>query len=60
MRGIRHQNRSQLKLQFEPLEPKPLDGMRPKGVVETLADLLLEAVGAATTKGGEDDHQDHA
>ncbi|MBF5089162.1 hypothetical protein F1640_03780 [Novosphingobium sp. NBM11] len=59
MRAIRQQNRSQLKLQFDPPEPKPLDDLRPKGVVETLADLLLEAVGA-TAKGGVDDHQDHA
>jgi hypothetical protein len=38
---------------------------RTKGVVETLADLLLEAVGATTgidaqDEGGAGDQQDHA
>jgi hypothetical protein len=37
-----------------------LDGVRPKGVVETLADLLLEAVGATMVEGGVDDDQNHA
>jgi hypothetical protein len=60
MRATRYQNRSQFKLQFDPPAPKPLDGVRPKGVVETLADLLLEAVGATMVKGGVDDDQDHA
>ena len=60
MRTTRPQDRSQLKLQFDPPAPKPLDGMRPKGVVETLADLLLEAIGATTIEGGVDDDQDHA
>jgi hypothetical protein len=60
MRSSRYQNRSQLKLEFEPPAPKPLDGKRPKGVVETLADLLLEAVGATMVEGGVDDDQNHA
>ncbi|GLK46990.1 hypothetical protein [Novosphingobium guangzhouense] len=60
MRASRRQNRTQLKLQFDPPVPKPLDGMRPKGVVETLADLLLEAVGATAVEGGVDDHQGNA
>jgi len=60
VRASRYQNRSQLKLQFDPPTPKPLDGMHPKGVVETLADLLLEAVGATMVEGGVDDQQDHA
>ena len=32
-----------------------------EGLVEALADLLLEALGAvgAATKGGVDEHQDH-
>ncbi|WP_404478643.1 hypothetical protein [Novosphingobium sp. BL-52-GroH] len=60
MRATRRQNSSQLKLQFDPPTPKPLDGMRPKGVVETLADLLLEAIGATTIEGGVDDDQGNA
>jgi len=34
----------------------------PKGLVEALADLLLEALGveSLSTKGGADDRQDHA
>jgi hypothetical protein len=36
--------------------------VNPKGLVEALADLLLEALGVESlmTKGGEDEHQDHA
>lgn len=60
MRAPQYQNRSQLKLQLAPPAPKPLDGVRPKGVVETLADLLLEAVGATMVEGGVDDDQNHA
>ena len=60
MRSSRYQNRSQFKLEFDPPAPKPLDGKHPKGVVEVLADLLLEAVGATVVKGGVDDEQNHA
>lgn len=60
MRAIRDQNRLQFKLQFDPPAPNPLDGMRPKGVVETLADLLLEAAGTTMVEGGVDDEQNHA
>ena len=62
MRISRYQNRSQFKLQFDLPVPSPLEGKRPKGVIETLADLLLEAVGAHPTnsiEGGLDDQQDH-
>jgi hypothetical protein len=38
-----------------PLPPNP------KGLVEALADLLLAALGVqGLTKGGDDEHQDHA
>jgi hypothetical protein len=38
-----------------PLPPNP------KGLVEVLADLLLEALGVQDlTTGGDDEHQDHA
>jgi len=60
MRANRYQSQSQLKMQFDPPAPSPLDGVRPMGVVETLADLLLEAVGEAVAEGGGDDQQDHA
>ncbi|MFK4531951.1 hypothetical protein ABIA00_000389 [Bradyrhizobium ottawaense] len=60
MRSSRYQNGSQFKLEFDPPSPKPLDGKCPKGVVETLADLLLEAVGATMVEGGVDDDQNHA
>jgi len=50
VRASRRQNRKQLKLKFDSLVPKPLDGMRPKGVVKTLVDLLLEASGATADK----------
>lgn len=60
MRESRCQSRSQLKLQFDPPAPKPLDGTHPKGAVEALADLLLEAIGATMAEGGADDRQDHA
>jgi hypothetical protein len=33
----------------------------PKGLVEALADLLLEALGVqGLTTGGDDEHEDHA
>lgn len=60
MRASRYRNRSQFNLQFDPPAPTPLEGVRPKGVVETLADLLLEAVGAPKIEGGVDDQQNHA
>ena len=39
-----------------PLAPNP------KGLIQALADLLLEAAGAESvkTKGGDHEHQDHA
>lgn len=60
MRATRYQTKSQLKLQFDLPAPKPLDGLRPKGVVETLADLLLEASGVTTIGEGADNDQSNA
>ena len=60
MRASKYRNRSQLMLRFDPPGPMPLEGVRAKGVVETLADLLLEAVGAPKIEGGVDDQRDHA
>jgi hypothetical protein len=56
------QSRAQLVLALErqnswlALEPNP------KGLVETLADLLLESLGidGSTMEGGNNEHQDHA
>lgn len=63
MRKSRYQSRAQLVLELEPQNPQaPLAQTSTKGLVEALADLLLEALGAAgsRTKGGVDEHQDHA
>ena len=37
-------------------------GANPKGLIQTLADLLLEAAGVETVQmlGGDHEHQDHA
>ena len=62
MRRSRYQNRTQLVLQLARLKPELAVARETKGVVETLADLLLEALGGAGTPrtGGMDEHQDHA
>jgi hypothetical protein len=63
VRKSRYQNRAQLVLALEPQNPQtPLVQTSTKGLVEALAHLLLEALGAAEsmTKGGVDEHQDHA
>jgi len=57
-----YHNRAQLVLDLQrPTPTSPLK-VSPKGLVEALADLLLEAldVEGATTKGGEDERQNHA
>lgn len=62
MRTNRYQSRGQLVLELERRgSPAPL-AASPKGLIEALADLLLEVVtGEATTrKGGGDERQDHA
>jgi len=57
----RHQrrNRAQLVLELERQIPTTLVAQNAKGLVEALADLLLEAL-VAETKGGVDESQDHA
>ena len=61
----RKQDRRQLALALEPRDPTPLPAIpNAKGLVEALADLLLEAVGAqtantATRQGGGHELQDH-
>lgn len=60
MRINRHHNRAQLVLELERQNPaSPVEG-HTKGLVEALADLLLEALFAETKLGGVDEPQDHA
>ena len=60
MRKNRHHNRAQLVLDLNRQIPTtPVEG-NTKGLVEALADLLLEALAAETKLGGVDDSQDHA
>ena len=62
MRNRRHQNRDQLVLELESQNTQIPLARNIKGLVEALADLLLEALEAnRTTKtGGRDEHEDHA
>lgn len=62
MRRSRHQSRTQLVLGLERANPEPLVEWETKGLVETLADLLLEALGTAAPleQGGAHEQQDHA
>ncbi len=62
MRRSRHQSQTQLVLGLERANPEPLVERGTKGPVETLADFLLEALGAAAPleQGGAHEHQDHA
>ncbi|MBV9286762.1 MAG: hypothetical protein JO288_02890 [Hyphomicrobiales bacterium] len=61
----RNLDRRQLALALEPPGPTPLPAIpNAKGLVEALADLLLEALGArtaptATEQGGGHEPQDH-
>jgi hypothetical protein len=61
----RNQDRRQLALELEPPPPTPLPAPRnTKGLIETLADLLLEALGERTTgdeasEGGSHEPQSH-
>lgn len=62
MRRSPYHSPSQLVLYMEHRTvDRPLS-LNPKGLVEALADLLLEALGVPgpTMKGGGDEHQDHA
>jgi hypothetical protein len=48
----RNQDRRQLALELEPRPPTPFPAPRnSKGLIETLADLLLEALGERTARG---------
>jgi hypothetical protein len=60
-RNQRH-DRAQLVLALERSSPERPGGANPKGLVEALADLLLEALDAEnlTAVGGVDEHQNHA
>ena len=62
VRRSRYHNPAQLVLDLERQTPEPSLMVSPKGPVEALADLLLEALGveSLSTKGGADDRQDHA
>jgi hypothetical protein len=59
VRRYRRRNRAQLVLELERQIPTTLVAQNAKGLVEALADLLLEAL-VAETKGGVDESQDHA
>ena len=53
-------NRAQLVLELERQIPATPVERNTKGLVEALADLLLEAMVAETELGGVDEPQDHA
>lgn len=57
-----YHNPAQFVLDLERQTPTSPLKVGPKGLVEALADLLLEALGVegATMMGGEDERQDHA
>jgi hypothetical protein len=63
VRKSRFHNRTQLVLELERPNLEPPVTLSAKGLIETLADLLLEALGAREMPekmGGVDEHQDHA
>jgi hypothetical protein len=60
VRRNRRHNQAQLVLELERQIPTALVERNTKGVVEALADLLLEALVAETNLGGVDEPQDHA
>ena len=59
MNRRRYQDRAQLALELDRPHREPPVARDTKGLVETLADLLLEALGMPVTGGG-DEQQDHA
>lgn len=61
MRSRRYQNRDQLVLELE-RQNRQVPVKNVKGLVEALADLLLEAleVNKTTKTGGVNEHEDHA
>jgi hypothetical protein len=62
MRKGRNQIPNQLCLEVNVVNPESPAEICLEGLVEALADLLLEAMGAARSakKGGVDEHQNHA
>ncbi|CAN7658602.1 hypothetical protein [Rhizobium sp. LjRoot258] len=62
MRNRRYRNRDQPVLELERSNRQGPVVRNTKGLVEALADLLLEALeaGEKTKTGGVDEHQDHA
>lgn len=60
MRKSQYHNRAQLVLELEHQIPHPPMSQNPKGLVEALADLLLEALAAEVDQGGGDEREDHA
>ncbi len=55
MRRNQHHNRTQLVLELERRIPQTVVEQNTKGLVEALADLLLEALVAETKLGGVDE-----
>ena len=62
MQYRQYHHRAQLVFELEPQPPRMPVARNAKGLVEALADLLLEALEAdrATKRGGVDELQDHA
>jgi hypothetical protein len=64
VRRSQHRSRGQFVLELEPKNCPPLVDQSTKGLVEALADLLLEALRAdeatSTNEEGVDEHQNHA
>ena len=60
MRRSRCHDRAQLVLELERQSAQVVAERSPKGLVEALADLLLEALVVETRLGGVDEPQDHA
>jgi hypothetical protein len=62
MRKRKIQIQNQLSLEINIVKSQSPVEASMEGLVEALADLLLEALGAvgSATKGGVDEHQDHA
>jgi hypothetical protein len=59
VRRNRRHDRAQLVLELERQNPQTAVERNPKGLVEALADLLLEALVVDTKLGGADEPQDH-
>ena len=62
MRKQKIQIQNQLSLEIHTVKQAPPTEARMEGLVEALADMLLEALGAvgSAKKGGVGEHQDHA